>query len=146
MKHDPIVSKFYVKLSSIRLHSRRKRTARALTVSPSMLCAGKGVSAPERVCSCGVSAPAGCLLPGGCLLLGRCLLLGGVCSLGVYLVWGVCSRGMYLVLGGQVLSPPVDRYTPVNILPCPKLLRAVIKIQAFASLRNSKLFDSRLET
>ena len=63
-----------------RLHSSRMRTARALTVSPSMLCAGGGVSAPGGcllpggVCSQGVSArrvcvsaPGGCLLPGGCV-------------------------------------------------------------------------------
>ena len=153
-----------------RLHSSRMRTARALAVSPSMLCAGGvsapggcllGVSAPGGVSApSGVSAPRGCLLwgvsAGGCLLPGRCLLLGvsaprGVCSQGCLLPgvsapggcllsrggvcsWGVsaprgcvCSGGCLLQGGapGQVL-PPVDRHTPVNILPCPKLhLRAV---------------------
>ena len=59
-----------------------------------------------NVCSWGVSAPRGCLLQRGSGL-GGCLLPGGV--------------------PGQVL-PPVDRHTPVNILPCPKLrLRVVTK-------------------
>ena len=71
-----------------------------------------GVSALGDVCSCGggVFAPRGCTWSwggGGCLLCG------------VYLVWGCTWSGT---------SPPVDRQTPVNILPCPKLrLRAVIK-------------------
>ena len=72
--------------SQTRLHSSRMRTARALTISPSMLCAGgstrgvftlggcllRGVSTPGGVYSGGVvsaprvmSAPGGCLLPGG---------------------------------------------------------------------------------
>ena len=67
------------------------------------------------------------------VFLGRCLVfLGGVPGLvgGVYLVLGdVPGLGGCLLRGGvpgQVL-PPVDRQTPVNILPCPKLrLRAVI--------------------
>ena len=50
-----------------RLHSSRMRTARALTVSPSMLCAGGGVSALR-----------GCLLE-GCV----CLLPGVSASRGV---------------------------------------------------------------
>ena len=91
-----------------RMHSNRMRTARALTVSPSMLCtrgvsargvSARGVSAPRRVsarggvcygggwsalggvCSWGVSAggSAPCLLQWGSAL-GGCLLLGGVCS------------------------------------------------------------------
>ena len=66
----------FVKFCSTRLHSSRMPTARALTVSPSMLCGGGGV------CSRG-----GCLLPGdvccgGCLLWGVSTL-GGVCSGGV---------------------------------------------------------------
>ena len=102
-----------------RLHSSRMRTARAFTVSPSMLCAG-GVSAPRGcllpggVCSrggvCspevsaprGLSAPRGAVCSGGCLLSRGCLLQGGVCFWGVCLllrVWrcllpgGVCSGG-----------------------------------------------------
>ena len=49
---------------------------------------GVGVSAPEGVCSWGVSAPGGCLLPG------VCLLQGGVCSGGSALgglLWGVSA-------------------------------------------------------
>ena len=101
--------------SQTKLHSSRMRTARALTVSPSMLCLGRvylvlegctwswGVSVPGGVPGLGggvclvlggVSAPGGVyLVPGG-----WCLLLrgeGGVCS------WGCTwSFGMYLVLGG----------------------------------------------
>ena len=76
------------------LHYSRMRTARALTVSPSMLQGGvsalggvcsRGVSAlgdvcSGGVCSQGVSAPGGVLqrgvCSGGCLLQG-CLLSGG---------------------------------------------------------------------
>ena len=63
-----------------RLHSSRMHTARALTVSPSMLCAEGGVLSPRGgslvpgVYALGVSAPGGCLLQGG--------LLRGVSDLG----------------------------------------------------------------
>ena len=128
-----------------RLHSSRMRTARVLTVSPSMLCSRGvylvpggtwsqgGVLGPRGVCLVqggvpglgGAPGPRGYLVPGGHLVLGGCTW-----SRGVYLV-----QGVYLVPGGvpglgggvpgQVL-PPVDRHTPVNLLPCPKLrLRAV---------------------
>ena len=52
-----------------RLHSSRMRTARALTVSPSMLCAGGGVSAPRGyLVPGGVSVPRGRVsVPGGLL-------------------------------------------------------------------------------
>ena len=88
-----------------RLHSSRMRTARALTVSPSMLCTW-GVSAPGEV-----SAPQW-----------GCLLWRGVCFWGVYLVpggvWsgGLSAPGGCLLLGGV----PVDRHVPVNILPLPQ--------------------------
>ena len=95
-----------------RLHSSRMRTARALTVSPSMLCAGgcllRGVcSQGGGVSALGGSAPErGCLLwgvstPGVCS--GRVSALGGICSWGVSApggcLGGVCSRGC-LLLGG----------------------------------------------
>ena len=90
----------------------------------------------------------GCLLPGGCLLQGMSGL-GGVCS-GGCLLWGrgVCSQGVSglggcllqggLLLGGCLLPggvdipvcteadtpPPVDRHTPVKILPWPNFLAA----------------------
>ena len=106
------------------------RTARALTVPPSILCAegvsapGGGVSATRRgVCSQGgwVSAPA------------------GVCSQGVSAPggWGVCSGGMYaprgclLPRGGGCdipacteAEPPVltESQTPVKIIPCPNFV------------------------
>ena len=72
-----------------RLHSSRMRTARALTVSPSMLCTG------------GCTWSGGWGVPG---LGGVCVPVGGVgCtwSWGVYLVWGCTwSWGVYLVPGG----------------------------------------------
>ena len=79
-------------LQSTRLHSSRMRTARVLTVSPSMLWPGGGVPSPGGggVCSGdipgqggvpgpGVSAPRGCLLPGE----------GGPGREGVFLLGGV---------------------------------------------------------
>ena len=98
-----------------RLHSNRMHTARALTVAPSMLCAGgvpggsvcsRGVSAQGGVCSWVCSWGVGCvpgpwwgLLQGGPLGgvpgPGQTWSRGGVCSRGVYLVRGVCSwRGV----------------------------------------------------
>ena len=65
-----------------RLHSSRMRTARALTVSPSMLCVG-GVSAPGCVSALGVSTP------GGVCSWGGVCSLGGVCSSGVSAFGGV---------------------------------------------------------
>ena len=107
-----------------------------------------GVSALGGVCSWGCTWSCGvCTLSGGCTWSWRVSALGGVCSRGVSALGGcvpgprgvpglgrVCSRGVPGQRGvsapggvpGQVLPPPVDRYTPVNILPCPKLrLRAV---------------------
>ena len=87
--------------SKTRLHSSRMRTARALTISPSILCAVGGVPG----------------LGGGVPGLGGGGVLGprGGCtwSWGVYLVpWGVPgpggvvpgSRGVYLVPGGFTWS------------------------------------------
>ena len=100
----------------------------------------------------GVPGPRGCLL-GGCLLWGGvsgpqggegvctwsqgvsapgvCLVQGGVCSRGVPGLGVSAPRGCTWSRGvpGQVL-PPVDRHTPLNILPCPKLhLRAVTRLE-----------------
>ena len=68
-----------------RLHSSRMRTARTLTVSPSMLCSGRGV--PGQ---------------GGCTWSGRVYLVWGVYLVpGGYLVWGgVCSEGCTWPWGG----------------------------------------------
>ena len=81
-------------ISQTRLHSSRMRTAHALTVSPSMLCAW------------GMSAPGGCLLLGdvsrGCLVP-EGVSWGGVCSWGVSAPRGVgciCSSGSWCLLGG----------------------------------------------
>ena len=94
-----------VHIPETRLHSSRMLTARLLTVSPSMHCAGV-------VCSRGVSAPR-----------------GGVCSRG-----NVCSRGCLLPGMGVSQhtlrqTPHVQNFwhTLLKILPSPKLrLRAVI--------------------
>ena len=111
-----------------RLHSSRMRTGRVLTVSPSMLCTGGGVSAPGGVylvpggCTWsqrggsllpgGVCSKGGCLLPGGCTWSWGDVLPGGCLLWGVYLVPGVCvcsqggfcSWGVYLVPGGCTWS------------------------------------------
>ena len=68
-----------------RLHSSRKRTARALTVSPSMLCVRGGVClVPGGAWYQGdVPGPGGYIVPGGCMVLGGvpgpegCLVPGG---------------------------------------------------------------------
>ena len=80
-------------------------------------CSAPGVSAPGGICSGG----------GG----------GGVCSGG-----GCLLRGVYLVPGGCTWSgtPPVDRHSPVNILPCPKLrLRAVITDRTNPGIQTSEI-------
>ena len=105
----------------------------------------RGVSAPGGggVCSRG----RGCLLQGVNVVPGRCMWSqgvsvpggGGACSGGctwsqggVPSLRGVSALGGCLLLwwgggvSGLVLPPRVDRQTPVNLLPCPKLcLRAV---------------------
>ena len=84
------------------LHSSRMRTARALTVSHSML-AGGGGCLPR-----GVSAPGGVCSQGG-------LLPGGVCSWGGVSAWGVSAPGGSALGGvcsrGGVRYPPVNRIT-----------------------------------
>ena len=57
-----------------RLHSSRMRTARALTISPSTLCAGvmPGLGVPGLGGGCMVPGPWGCMVLGGCLVLGGC--------------------------------------------------------------------------
>ena len=121
-----------------RMHSSRMRTARSLTVSPSMLCSrGGGVCSGGSVCSRGGVCSGGCLLPGECLLLGGWLLPGGVCSgrvgvsaprgcllwegggcllwgcllLGRCLLWGVCSGGVWYPSMHWGRHPPVNRMT-----------------------------------
>ena len=71
------------------MHSSRMRTARALTVSPSMLCAGEG----------GVWSR-------------ECLLQGVSSPRGVYLVWGcVPDLGVPASGGGGVVSQLALRQT-----------------------------------
>ena len=81
-------------LRKTRLHSSRMRTARALTISPSMLCAGGGK---------------GRLLQGGCLVRGGASAPGGdVCSRGVHsgggLLRGMPGQGGLLLGGGGAWS------------------------------------------
>ena len=88
----------------IRLHSSRMRTARVLTVSPSMLCA-RGW---------------GCLLLGGvCSWGGRvCLLLGGgVSALGGVCSWGLSALGGCLFLGGVCSEGCVSQHALRQTLP-----------------------------
>ena len=85
-----------IQISSTSLHSSRMRTARALTVSPSMLCGG-GSALGGGVCSWGVPA------------------LGGACS------WGVCSWGRWYP--SMQNPPPIDKITEAcKKLPCPNFV------------------------
>ena len=108
------------------------RTARTLTVSPSMLCLGgvcsrgcvPGVFASGGVCSRRVSAPGGCLLRGVCLLP-EGLLLGGGGGI------PACSEADPLWTEWQ---------TGAKILPCPKLrFRAVIMYLKFWEVWQTQL-------
>ena len=87
-----------------RLHSSRMRTARALTVSPSMICAG-GCTWSQG----SVPAPRGVYLFRGCTWSGGSVPGPG----GVHLVWGDVPGpgegipgpgGVHLVLGGCTFS------------------------------------------
>ena len=137
------------------------RTARALTVSPSMLCAG--VSAPR-----GVSAPGECVCSRGVSALGGCLCYrGGVCSQGVSAAGGVSApeeRGVSAPGGvsaptgsapGGVWSwgvypsmhwgrqPPVNRITLVRLWKhnfAPTSLRAVMSKMSIWLLSRAKYF------
>ena len=102
---DPIYLHF-----ETRLHSSKMRTARLLTVSPSIHCAERGMPGP-RGCLLW-----GCLVHGGCLVLGGGLLPGGGIP--------ACTKAD---------SPHEQNFwhTLLKILPCPKLcLRAVKKMTA----------------
>ena len=102
-----------------RLHSSRMRTAHALTISPSMLCAR------------------GCMLLGGALSRG-CIVQGvpapgGMHGSGGCLVWGVPGLGGRVVVSQHALRqipPPVNRMTNrcKNITLPQTCLRAVIKL------------------
>ena len=79
------------------------RTARTLTVFPSMLCPGGG-GGGGGVCSWGVSALGGLLWGVGCLVLGGVsapweMGCGGVSALGGPLPGGVCSGGVSTLWG-----------------------------------------------
>ena len=69
--------------------------------------------------------------------------LGGICSWGGIWSWGVSAPGGVSAPRGGLFPggvpgpggtwsgtppPPVDRHTPVNILPCPKLRLRAVKI------------------
>ena len=79
---------FAKQFSITRMHSSRMRTARTLTVSPSMLQGGWSAA-------------------GGGLLLGGCLLLGGVCS------QGVSAAGRVSAPGGLVSQHAVRQTPPL---------------------------------
>ena len=79
-------------------------------------CLLPGGLVPGGVWSRGVSGPGGCVWCGGCLLLGG-LVLGGVCSCGGLLRGGISQHALRQ-------TPPVDRHTPVKILPWPNFIAA----------------------
>ena len=111
--------------SETRLHSSRMRTARSLTVSPSMLCARGGC-----LLLGGVPAPEGGAgaCSGGCLVQG-----GGAWSGGYACSWGGTCSGLCGIPACTEADPlpPCGQnswHTLLKILPCPKLrLRAIIK-------------------
>ena len=105
------------------------RTARVLTVSPSMLCAGGmsapggylvgwGVPGPGRCLLWGVYLVWGCTWSGGCLLWGVYLVLGGVCA-GGCLLWGVSAPGGCLLPGGCTWSGGVCSWGVVCVCLLP---------------------------
>ena len=81
------------------------RTARALTVSPSMLCGGGGSALGGRggVSALGVSAPRGVSALGS--------KVGCVCSWGVSAPGGVCSSGGGIPACTESDPSPVNRIT-----------------------------------
>ena len=106
------------------------RTGRSLTVCWSQLPGGDLVRGGSGL------GGAGCA-PGGSGQGGMCLLLGGSARGG--LVWGgvlwevcsgrVCSGGVYpSMYWGRHPFPPVDRQTPVKILPWPNFVAAGNKL------------------
>ena len=107
------------------MHSSRMRTGRSLTVCSRLLRGGAwsggclpglGGSAWSGGSAPGGSVPRGvCLVRGGLPGLGGCLLQRGVC-----LVWGGISQHALR----QTPLPPVDRQTPVKILPWPNFVAA----------------------
>ena len=109
----------YLKTFLTRLHSSRMRTARALTVSPSMLSVFRGVcsggvggSAWGGVCSWGMCLLRGVSAPGGCLLPGLVSALGGVSAPGGCIP--ACTEA----------NTPLwtESQTPVKTLPCPNFV------------------------
>ena len=94
------------------MHSSRMRTDRRLTVCWSLLPGGEG-GLVRGVWSGGDWS--GGSAPGG-------LVWGGVCSRGVW-SGGVCSQGGISQLALRQ-TPPVDRHTPVKILPWPNFVAA----------------------
>ena len=114
------------------------RTGRSLTVCWSLLPGGgllqgpRGDSGPGGLWSRGVS-PLGGLVLGG-------VSSQGVCSWGGGLVPGVWSWGGYVPACTDA-DPPVDRQTPVKILPWLNFVAAGNK-KAIQSNANRPLFDS----
>ena len=117
-----------------RMHSSRMRTGHSLTVcwsaSWGVCLVPGGCLVWGGVCSQGVSGPRVCLFWGRGV--GVSAWSGGVCSWGGAWSGGsACSRGVCLVWGGisqhalrQTPLPPVDRQTPVKILPWPNFVAA----------------------
>ena len=82
-----------------RLHSSRMRSARTLTISPSMLCAGVGWDGGLCMVLGGVHGPGVCVFPGG-----------GAYSWGVHGPGGAWSQGgWYPSMHWDRPLPPVNR-------------------------------------
>ena len=112
-----------------RMHSSRMRTGRSLTVCWSLLSGGvlvRGGLLPEGsglggVCSQGGSGP------GRVSASGRVWSHGGVWSRGVWSQGGLVPGDLVMgVISQHALrqTPPVDRHTPVKILPWPNFVAA----------------------
>ena len=138
------------------------RTARALTVSTSMLCSGGGGCLLRGgVCCQGGFPSYGCLLGGGSALGGNCSG-GGVIAPwgGVFSQVGVCSRGCVCSRGGRGICsggrcvsqhalrqrpPPCEQnswHTPMKILPCPKLRLRAVKMTSSRRHYDHMTYDS----
>ena len=114
---SPIPQPSCKNIPATRMHSTRMRTVRPL------------VDRMLESASRGGSGPGGCLLQGG-------LVPGGVSAPGGFGPGGMSAPGESGPGGGisqHALrqTPPVDRHTPVKILPWPNFVAAGKKLGAF---------------
>ena len=130
------------------MHSRRMRTARALTIgwgggvpahgghlpggAPARGCTWLGCVPAWGVPARGMYLPREMYLPGGCTywgyLPGGCTCLGGVPAQGVYLPGSLPTQEEWVPEQVLPLCGQNTWHTLLKILPCPKLrLRAVMR-------------------